>query len=511
MHESYRLSPVKGWIAVVGTILGAFMAVLDIVITNSSLKEIQGALGATLDEGSWISTAYLVAEIVVIPLTAWLAAVFSTRRYVLVNSVLFVLFSICCAQARSLPAMIVFRALQGFTGGVLIPMGFNVLLDVLPKEKLHAGMALFALTATFAPAIGPSIGGWLTENLGWQYIFYLNIVPGLLSILAISYSMPREPMNLRLLRNGNWAGIFAMALGLASLEIVLEEGQRNDWFGSRMITTMAVLAAVFIPAYIVMELCRKTPLLNLRLLAQRNFALCMLVDLGLGFALYGSVYILPMYLAQVQDYNALQTGNVMLWIGLPQIVILPLVPRLMRLLGERVLLAAGLVLFAVSCFMNSRMTHDTSGMLFLWPSVVRALGQPLIMIPLSSLAVAGLDGGQDTGSASSLFNVLRNLGGSIGIAALATVLTAREQLHSSRIGESVALYNSATWQRIQEGVAGFMARGMDAASARGAAIAALDRIVRREAFVMAYNDCFFIIGWVLLISFVFLLFTRRSA
>ena len=504
----YRHSPFRSWVAVLGAILGAFMAVLDIVITNSSLKEIQSGLGATLDEGSWVSTAYLVAEIVVIPLAAWLASVFSTRRYLLATSALFILFSICCAQSRDLTGMIVFRALQGFTGGALIPMAFTVLLSTLPADKQPAGLAFFALTATFAPAIGPTIGGWLTESLGWQYIFYLNIIPGVVVIAALWYALPAEPMNLKLLKNGDWAGIFTMAAGLAALEIVLEEGERNDWFGSRMITAMALLAAVFIPAFIVIELRRQSPLLNLRLLARGNFALSMMVDVGLGLALYGSVYILPMYLAQVQDYNALQTGNVMLWIGVPQLLILPVVSKLMKLAGPRPLIVAGLALFAASCFMNSFMTRDTAGMLFLWPSIVRALGQPLIMLPLSSLAMDGIRE-RDMGSASSLFNALRNLGGSIGIASLATLLTTREQFHSARIGESVSLYNPGVWQRIQELTAAFAARGCDAVTAQASAIAQLDRLVRREAFVMAFNDCFYFVGCALAVCCVFILSTRK--
>ncbi|MBA3922457.1 MAG: DHA2 family efflux MFS transporter permease subunit, partial [Nostocaceae cyanobacterium] len=346
----------KTWIGVAGTMLGAFMAVLDIQITNASLKDIQAALGATLEEGSWISTAYLVAEIVVIPLTGWLSRVFSTRLYLLVNAGLFVLFSVTCAWAQNLGEMIVARGLQGFTGGILIPMALTVILTSLPPSKQSIGMAMFAITAVFAPAIGPTVGGWLTENFSWQYIFYLNVIPGAMLIAAVWYAIPQQPKQLNLLKEGDWWGIIAMAIGLASLQVVLEEGTRKDWFGSSLIVRLSVIAVIFLGIFFWIELTRKKPFINLRLLRRRNFALASIVNVSLGIGLYGSVYILPLYLAQIQGYNPLQIGEVVMWLGLPQLVIVPIVPKLMQKLDLRLLIAIGVSLFAISCFMNSHLT-----------------------------------------------------------------------------------------------------------------------------------------------------------
>src|ERR1700754_4130807 len=209
--------PAKTWLAVIGATLGAFMAVLNIQIVNASLADIQGAIGAGIDDGGWISTSYLIAEIVVIPLSAWLAQVFSIRKYLLTNAVLFLLLSVACAFAQNLPQMIVLRAVQGFTGGVLIPMTFTLIITLLPKAKQPIGLALFALSATFAPAIGPTIGGYLTENWSWEYIFYVNLVPGTLMVGMLWFSLESSPMKLALLRQGDWPGIFTMAIGLASL------------------------------------------------------------------------------------------------------------------------------------------------------------------------------------------------------------------------------------------------------------------------------------------------------
>src|SRR6201996_3576600 len=211
-------SSLKTWIAVGGSTLGAFMAVLNIQIVNASLADIQGAIGAGIDDGGWISTAYLVAEIVVIPLSAWLAQVFSVRKYLLVNAALFLVFSAACALAANLEQMIVLRAIQGFTGGVLIPMAFTIIITMLPKAKQPVGLALFALSATFAPAIGPTIGGYLTENWGWQYIFYVNVVPGSVMVAMLWFSLDKSPMRLGLLRQGDWAGIATMAIGLSRLQ-----------------------------------------------------------------------------------------------------------------------------------------------------------------------------------------------------------------------------------------------------------------------------------------------------
>jgi DHA2 family multidrug resistance protein len=352
--------PLRDWIAVYGAILGAFMAVLDIQITNSSLKYIQGGLAASLDEGTWISTGYLVAEIVVIPLTGYLGGVFGLRRYLIVNAILFVGFSMLCGTATNLTEMILYRVGQGFTGGVMIPSALTITSVKLPPEKRAMGMALFGITATLGPALGPTIGGWITDNLGWPYIFYINLIPGCLLVAMIWYGMDPEPMKLRRLREGDWVGIACMAIGLGSLEVVLEEGERKDWFGDPMIRDLAVVAAIFIPLFIAIELLRKKPFIDLRLLHNRTLGASCFIGLALGLALYGSIYTIPVYLGQIQGYDATQIGIVVMWIGLPQLLVFPFVPLLMKWIDARLLLAFGLTVFAVSNFMNIHMTQDTA-------------------------------------------------------------------------------------------------------------------------------------------------------
>ena len=490
----------KTWLAVFGATLGAFMAVLNIQIVNASLADIQGAIGAGIDDGGWISTSYLIAEIVVIPLSGWLAQVFSIRIYLLTNAVLFLILSVACAFAQDLPQMIALRAVQGFTGGVLIPLAFTLIITLLPKAKQPVGLALFALSATFAPAIGPTIGGYLTENWGWQYIFYVNLVPGAIMIGMLYISLESKPMKLTLLREGDWPGIITMAIGLAALQTVLEEGNKDDWFGSPFIVRLSIIAAVALAAFLWIELTTKKPLLNLRLLVRRNFGFGILANFLLGVALYGSVYILPVYLSRIQGYNAEQIGMVLAWTGLPQLFLIPLVPQLMKRFDARLIIGVGFVLFATSTFMNIVMTTTYAADQLFWPNIVRAIGQALVFAPLSAVATAGIEA-ENAGSASGLFNMMRNLGGAVGIAMLQTFLTKREQYHSNVLTQSVSLLEQATRTRIEQLTQYFMNHGVaDHADAAHRAVVAIGRIVQKQAYILAFSDTFYLLGVALIVA-----------
>jgi DHA2 family multidrug resistance protein len=499
----------RTWIAVLGATLGAFMAVLNIQIVNASLADIQGAIGAGIDDGGWISTSYLIAEIVVIPLSGWLAQVFSVRIYLLTNAVLFLALSVACAFAQDLPQMIVLRAVQGFTGGVLIPLAFTLIITLLPKAKQPIGLALFALSATFAPAIGPTIGGYLTENWGWQYIFYVNLAPGALMIGMLWFSLEGKPMKFSLLREGDWPGVITMAIGLSALQTVLEEGNKDDWFGSPFIVRLSIIAAVALALFLWIELTSKKPLLNLRLLFRRNFGFGILANFLLGIALYGSVFILPVYLSRIQGYNAEQIGMVLAWTGLPQLVLIPLVPRLMKRFDPRLVIGVGFALFAASNFMNIYMTTDYASDQLFWPNVVRAVGQALVFAPLSAVATAGIEA-ENAGSASGLFNMMRNLGGAVGIALLQTLLTKREQYHSNVLMQSVSLFEQATRARIEKLTQYFMSHGVaDHAEASHRAVVAIGRIVQKQAFILAFSDTFYLLGAALIVALIAALMLKK--
>ncbi|RFB97464.1 EmrB/QacA family drug resistance transporter [Rhizobium leguminosarum bv. trifolii] len=503
------ISPVRMWMAVVGSTLGAFMAVLNIQIVNASLADIQGAIGAGTDDGGWISTSYLIAEIVVIPLSAWLARVFSLRSYLLANAILFLIFSVACAFAANLQQMIILRAIQGFAGGVLIPMAFTIIITLLPKAKQPIGLALFALSATFAPAIGPTIGGYLTENWGWEYIFYVNLVPGALMVGLLWASLDRAPMNLKLLAKGDWPGIVTMAIGLAALQTVLEEGNKEDWFGSDFILRLSVIAAVSLTLFIVIELRAAHPLLNLRLLLRRNFGFGIVANFLLGIALYGSVFVLPIYLTRIQGYNSEQIGMVLAWTGIPQLLLIPLVPRLMKRFDVRLLIVVGFALFAASNFMNVHMTGDYASDQLFWPNIVRAIGQALVFTPLSAIATSGIEP-ENAGSASALFNMMRNLGGAVGIALLQTFLSKREQYHSNILTNSVSVFEEATRDRIARLTGYFMSHGVsDQALASHKAVVAIALKIRKQANIMAFSDAFFLLGVALVVALLATLLLKK--
>jgi DHA2 family multidrug resistance protein len=424
---------------------------------------------------------------------------------------LFLLFSALCGQAHSLGEMIVFRGLQGFSGGVMIPLAFTIVMTLLPRAKHPIGLAGFAVTATFAPAIGPTIGGYFTDNYGWPYIFHINLVPGAVMLSALWYGLPRSAMQLGLLRRGDWRGIALMAIGLAAFQAVLDDGNVYDWFGSPLIVKLSLVAAVALGSFVVLELITPAPLVNLRLLGRRNFGLGTAGNFLLGFALYGSVFLLPEYLSATQGYDSEQIGAVMAWVGLPQLLLIPLVPLLMKRIDVRLLVGIGFVVFAASCFMNMAMDHDYAGPQLFWPNIVRAIGQALVMTPLSAIAMFGITP-QQAGGASGLFNMMRNLGGAIGTAAVGTFFTKREQFHSAIITPEVSLVDPATRSRLADLQQYFMSHGFpDPASAMHRAIIAVGDTIRAQATIMGYADCFALLGVVLLAAAALVALLKKGA
>ncbi len=496
------------WLALFGVMLGAFMAVLDIQITNSSLKDISGALGSSLDEGSWISTSYLVAEIIVIGVSGIMAATFSIKRYLVFSAIGFLIFSVLCAFCDNLQELIICRALQGITGGALIPLAFNTILVVLPKSKQPIGLALFGLTATFGPSIGPSIGGYLTDNYGWQWIFFINIPPGLALITLIWTCMKPDPMRLQLLRGMDYFGIVCMAVGLGSLEYVLEEGERKDWFGNVYIFRFAWIAGIFITLFFIRELTARKPFINLYLFRHRSFALSCVIQTALGLGLYGSVFIVPEYLSSIQGYSAGEIGNTLIWVGIPQLFILPFVPRLIKIFDIRLVIGVGAFFFSMSCFMNAFLDSDYSGPQFIVANIVRSLGQPLILIPLLSVATSDILP-QESGSASAIFNMMRNLGGSMGIALLSTLITNREHLHSVRIGVNVTASAPEYISRLNDLTNMLLMKGLDPVTAGKTSIMIINDAVGRQASLFAFGDAFYVIGAIMAGSGLLLFFVQK--
>src|ERR1700692_462325 len=478
----------KTWVAVIGSTVGAFLAILNIQVVGASLADIQGGIGAGIDDGGWITTSYLIAEIIVIPLSGWLSSVFSLRTYLLTSTALFLALTAACAFAQNLSQMIVIRAAQGFAGGVLIPLAFTIIMTKLPRSKHPIGLAIYSVAVVFAPSIGPALGGYFSDNFGWQSIFFLSLPPGLVMIAMLWYALEPAPRRFDLLAEGDWLGVLTMSLGLACLETVLEEGNKDDWFGSPFILRLAVVGVVSLAAFIYVELKSSAPLLNLRLLARRNFGLGTCANFIFGFSMFGWIYLIPQYLSRMQGYSSQQIGGVMIWIGLPQILLIPFLPKIMQRVDSRRLVIVGYSLFIAGSLLAMNLSDDFSGPQFLSSSLVRALAQVMTMAPLSAIAIAGIEHEQ-AGSASALFNALRNMGGAVGIAVIQTFLTKREQFHSAILNAQTTLLAESTRQRLDTLSAHFLGSGIsDPATAYREAIVAVGRDIRHEAFVLGFGD-----------------------
>lgn len=473
------------WLAVVAGAIGALMATLDISIVNSAMPTIQGEIGASATEGTWIATAYLVAEIIIIPLTAWLERVFGLRRFLLVMASLFTLFSIDCGLATNLTGMIIGRIGQGFTGGAMIPTGMTIIATRLPRHQQPMGTALFGSTLILGPVLGPLAGGWLTENFSWHYAFFINVPVCAILMTFLLVGLKSTPMKLDDLRQADWLGIAGMALGLGGLTVVLEEGNREQWFESVLIWRLSGVTLVGFILIAVGQFTAKRPVIKLALLGNREFAAVFILGLLIGAVLYGTSYVIPQFLAAIAGYNAQQSGGVVFLSGIPAAMMMPLFPILVSRCDLRVMVVSGMLMMAMTCWLDTTLTAQSDGSDFVVSQLLRGLGQSFSMLFLNQAAIASVRP-EEAGDASGLFNAARNLGGSIALALLATLQDRRLEfhhwtLHSALPANSVAVQDWVNGLAAQNGV------GPDAMSA---AIRNVDMTVLREALVMSYTDEF---------------------
>lgn len=487
------------WIAVGAGALGAMLATLDISIVNSALPTIQGEIGATGTEGTWIATSFLVAEIVVIPLSAWLERLLGLRTLLIVAVTAFTGFSVLCGLAGDLTTMIIGRTGQGFMGGALIPTAMTIVAKRLPPTQQPVGMALFGMTVVLGPVMGPLVGGWLTENLSWHYAFFVNVpVCGLL-LLLLFLGLPHEKANWVYLQEADWAGIVGMILGLGGLTVVLEEGHREEWFESRMILSLTGVTIVGFAMLLYGQLKARKPVLKLRLMLNRQFASVVIMALALGMVMYGSTYVIPQFLSIISDYNALQTGLVILWMGVPAFLLMPFLPLMIRRLHIRLAVGLGLAAMAVSCFISTSLTAESGGGIFTESQFLRGVGMILTMMFLNQATVASVER-EDAGDASGIFNAARNLGGSFALAGLASFQDQRLWHHSRRMEETL----NANGTRLHEYLTGLT----DSLGSSEAALRTLAGTIQREALVMTYNDVFLVMGVITFATLPLVFFLR---
>ena len=496
------------WIAVAAGALGALMATLDISITNSALPQIQGEIGATGTEGTWISTGYLVSEVVMIPLAAWLTRVFGLRNFLLSNAVLFSIFSMVCGLSTSLPMMIVGRVGQGFTGGALIPTAQTIIATRLPKHQIPIGMAAFGSIVLLGPMLGPVIGGWLTENISWAWCFFLNLPICAALVALLLMGLDAEKVRWKLFATADWLGIAGLALGLSFLTIVLEEGQRERWFESEYIIAGTVLMVIGFILLAISQLKNPEPVIKLNLLLNKNYASVIFIVVVVGASLYSVLYLLPQFLSIVAGYNAEQSGFVMLVSGLPAFMMMPFLPRLLATFSVGPVVAVGLLLFAASCMLNLGLTIQTTGPDFTFSQILRGFGLVFCMMPLNQASLAAVSA-KDAGDAAGLYNMARNIGGSIGLALVGTVIDRREELHTDALREGITANSQLAQERIMQMSASFLQQHGDKALAQLQALKQLSLETIQQSVVLTYAGTFFILGIIMLCCVPLTLFLKK--
>ncbi|MBO0344454.1 DHA2 family efflux MFS transporter permease subunit [Roseibium sp. CAU 1637] len=486
-------------------VFGMFMAILDIQIVSASLPEIQAGLGASQDDIAWVQTAYLIAEVIMIPLSGYLSRMLSTRWMFALAAGGFTLMSLMCATATTIEEMIVWRALQGFIGGGMIPTVFASAYLIFPRSKFSLVSPLIGLVATLAPTIGPTLGGYLTELGSWHWLFLINVIPGIfVTIAAISLIDFDEP-DWSLFDRFDWVGFIAMAVFLGSMEFVLEEGAGDDWFQSEEILLFTLACGTAGVIFFWRVFTAEEPVVDLSAFKNKNFAMGSLFSFTMGIGLYGLTYLYPVYLSAVRDYSSLQIGETMFVTGAAMFLTAPIAGRLMSILDPRIMMGIGFAGFALGTWMVTGLTHDWDFWELFVPQILRGVSLMICMVPINNIAL-GMLPPHMIKNASGLFNLTRNLGGAVGLAVIGTVLTKREDFHYARLGESLNWARSTVMETkaMMDHAYSSLGQAADTASLK-----ALSGIVTRESFVMAFADIFMILTMLFLTLLVALFFVEK--
>lgn len=502
--DAERMDP-KRLIAFFAMVFGMFMSILDIQIVSASLAEIQAGLSAGSDEVAWVQTAYLIAEVIMIPLSGTLARIVSTRVLFSVSAAGFTAASALAATATNIDQMIVYRALQGFIGGGMIPSVFAAAYTIFPPSKRNIVSPIIGLVATLAPTIGPTVGGYLSHAFSWHWLFLVNIIPGIIVTIVTWNFIDFDKPELGLMKKFDWWGLASMAVFLGSLEYVLEEGNAKDWLNDEHIVmgTVAIVIGGILFFYRAFKV--EFPVVDLRAFANRNFAIGSLFSFIMGVGLYGLTYLYPLYLGRIRGYDSLMIGETMFVSGLAMFCTAPVAGILSNKLDPRVMMMIGFASFASGTWIMSSMTADWDFYELLIPQILRGCGLMLCMVPINNVALGTLSPDRIRG-ASGLFNLTRNLGGAVGLAAINTLLTQRQQEHYVRLSEHVQWGNPEAIERLNSMAANYNAHGLDGATI---ALKNLSGIVTRQATIMSFIDVFLILT-ALFSALIFLAFLIKK-
>nr|WP_320131519.1 DHA2 family efflux MFS transporter permease subunit [uncultured Holophaga sp.] len=505
---------INPWIIALTVMIATFMEVLDTSVANVALSHIAGNLSSTVEETTWVLTSYLVANAVVLPLGGYLSSLMGRKRFYLTCVAIFTAASFLCGVAPSLGWLIFFRILQGLGGGGLQPISQAIMVETFPLEKRGTAMAVYGMGVVLAPIIGPVLGGWITDNYSWHWIFLINVPVGFLS-MALVTSLVHDPIGFKridLKKGGSFdfIGIGILTLGLASLEIVLDEGQRKDWFSSNLIVFFAIVAVIGLVTAVVYELRKEQPIVDFKLLKDKNFAIATLMLFVLGFVLYGSLALLPMFLQSLMGYTALLSGLVLSPGGIAILIGMPVVAQLMKRYDTRLIIGAGFLVCGLGLFQMANFNLEVDFSTAMVSRIVQSVGLALLFIPINVTAFAPIPH-EKTSYAASLLNLVRNIGGSMGIALVTTILSRRSQFHQARLIGNLSPGDPAFQGFLDRATGLYMGQGgLSAADAAHAAQGAAYGTVVKHATMMAFSDTFWVMGLlsVILIPMVFLL--RRT-
>jgi DHA2 family multidrug resistance protein len=499
---------VNPWIVAIAVMFATFMEVLDTTVVNVSLPHIAGNLSATIDESTWVLTSYLVANAIVLPMTGWLARTFGRKHLLMASVTGFTIASLLCGLAPNLPLLVVFRLIQGATGGAMQPLSQAVLLEAFPPHERGKAMGFWGLGIVVAPILGPVLGGWLTDTYSWRWVFYINLPVGIVSLIMTKLYVFDPPYLRQETSRIDYWGIGLLALWIGSLQIALDLGQEHDWFSSKFITFLIVSAAVGVVAFIVRELRAQEPVVDLHVFKDRTYATGVFLMTTLGFVLYGSLVLLPIMLQTLLGYPSIQAGIAMAPRGMGSLIGMPVVGLLIGKIDSRKMVALGLIVGATTLIWLGQLNLNAGYWDIFWPQFLQGLGLSAIFVPLTTISMDRIPR-ERMGNATSLFNLMRNLGGSIGIAVTGSMLSRQQQAYVNILGANVDAYSSTTQAAFEAARNGFLARGADITTATQRAYGALFGSVQQQASMVSFVLVFRLLGVIFLLLLPLILLMKR--
>lgn len=500
------------WIITFTVIMASLLELIDTTVVNVSMPQIMGNLGATLEDVGWVVTAYAVANVIILPMSGWLSAKFGRRNYFIFSIALFTVASFFCGNADNIWELILFRFIQGIGGGALLGTSQAILVETWPKEQLGMATAMFGLGVVVGPTLGPTLGGWITDHFSWPWIFYVNIPLGMIAIL-LTLSYIKESKIIQKIGSVDWLGIILLIIGVGSLQIVLEKGESEDWFATNYIIFLTVSTIIGLLLFIWRELTTEHPVVDLRILKNRGLSIGMFTTFILGFGLFGSVFVFPIFCQNLLGFTAQQTGELLIPGGLATIFMMPMVGKLLqRKFPPQFMATGGFILFFIFTILLSKSTLSSGEGDFYLPLIIRGMGLSLLFVPLTALALGSLSP-ENIAQGTGLNNMMRQLGGSFGVALVTTYIHRSQAEHRNALLTNINEYNPAFNERFQSLYNNLLSKGFDAGKAKALAMKAIDGTILKQTYLMTYTDTFWFIGafFVICIPLLYLQKFNRNA